>query len=152
ERPQAAGHTAQVTGRRLQPSRTKPQSVTRAAAYAALIVLAGALAYSNSLRGPFLWDDQLTVLVNEQIRSTNLSEILSPERELPVAGRPLVNAAFALNYALGGYSVTGYHVVNVAFHLACALLLFALARRALLLPAVPASIQASADGIALAIA
>src|SRR5206468_3019554 len=51
------------------------------------------------------------------------------ERELPTAGRPLVNVSFAINYALGGLNVVGYHVLNVALHVLCALLIFGIVRR-----------------------
>jgi tetratricopeptide (TPR) repeat protein len=40
----------------------------------------------------------------------------------------------ALNYAFGGLEVTGYHAVNLAVHLATALLLFAVVRRTLQSP------------------
>ena len=38
--------------------------------------------------------------------------------------RPLLGFTFAINYALGGLEVLGYHVFNVAIHLTNALLLF----------------------------
>ena len=60
--------------------------------------------------------------------------MLAPERELPTAGRPLVNLSFAINYAVGGLDVRGYHVVNIAIHLVCALLVFGIVRRTLELP------------------
>ena len=54
-----------------------------------------------------------------------------PPTESPLAARPIVNASFAVNYAIGGFDVTGYHVVNLAVHLGVALLLFAIVRRTL---------------------
>lgn len=116
---------------------------------AAVIVVAVLLAYAKSLHGPLILDDELTVLDNQQIRSTRLSEILSPERELPVAGRPIVNLTFALNYMIGGVDVTGYHLVNVALHAACALLLFGFVRRALALPAAPQALAGAAPNLAM---
>jgi tetratricopeptide (TPR) repeat protein len=96
----------------------------------AVLVLAGALVYANSLSGVFTFDDEVSVVGNSSIRS--LSDSLTPpERGEPVAGRPLVNLTFAINYAAGGLDVRGYHIVNVALHIACALLLFGLVRRAL---------------------
>ena len=59
---------------------------------------------------------------------------LHPDRELPVAGRPLVNLSFAINYALSGLNTFGYHVVNVGLYLLCALLIFGVVRRTLMLP------------------
>jgi tetratricopeptide (TPR) repeat protein len=51
-----------------------------------------------------------------------------------VCGRPVVNLSLALNYAVGGLDVRGYHVLNLAIHLlagrahvvACLMLVFAL--------------------------
>jgi Flp pilus assembly protein TadD len=57
--------------------------------------------------------------------------VLSAPHETPVAGRPVVNVSFAINYALGGRRVAGYHVANITIHLLCALLVFRLVRRTL---------------------
>src|SRR5262249_11190655 len=54
-----------------------------------------------------------------------------PNRGEAVSGRPLVNLSLAVNYAIGGLDVTGYHVWNVAVHVCCALLLFGIVRRTL---------------------
>jgi hypothetical protein len=102
---------------------------------AGLIALSGLLVYANSFSGPFVLDDVASIVENRQIREWwNVSGILTSERELPVAGRPLVNASFALNYALGGLDVRGYHALNLAAHIACALLLFGIVRRTLQWP------------------
>ncbi len=102
---------------------------------AAVIVFAGFLTYWNSLSGPFILDDQSTIVDNRQIREWwRLSAVLNPERDSAVAGRPLVNLSFAVNYAVGGLSVGGYHVGNIAIHVVCALLVFGLVRRTLELP------------------
>src|SRR5260221_5634065 len=69
----------------------------------AVIVLAGILTYSNSLSGPFILDDHSAVVGNQQIRRLwPPSTVLFPARELSVAGRPVVNVSFAVNYAFGG--------------------------------------------------
>ena len=66
------------------------------------------LVYANSLKGPFVFDDLLSVVENASIRDLSRpGAVLQPERELPTAGRPLVNLSFALNYAVGGLGVTG---------------------------------------------
>src|SRR5688572_15158798 len=96
----------------------------------AALVLAVILVYSNGVSGPFILDDELTVVQNQQIRDlTRFGAVLAPERESPVAGRPLVNLSLALNYAAGALDPTGYHIVNIAFHALCALLLFGIIRR-----------------------
>ncbi|HYN10221.1 MAG TPA: tetratricopeptide repeat protein [Vicinamibacterales bacterium] len=115
-------------GRRL--SRDVPASGTRLRL--AAILLAGALTYSNSLSGPFIFDDRDSVLDNASIQDwRDIETVLSPPTETSVAGRPLVNATFAINYAFGGLEVRGYHIVNVGIHLLCALLVFAIVQRTL---------------------
>src|SRR5262249_27953133 len=120
---------------------------------AALIAIAALLAYWNSFSGPFVFDDVASVVENRQIREWwNVGGLLMSERELPVAGRPLVNASFAFNYALGGLDVRGYHAWNVAVHLACALLLFALVRRTLEQPVLRDRFASRAPDLAFAVA
>jgi tetratricopeptide (TPR) repeat protein len=95
-------------------------------------VAAGAATYWNGLGGPFVWDDQIAIVTNRTIQHLwPLSDALRPPRETPVAGRPIVNLSFAINYAIGGLSETGYHIANIAVHIACALLLFGIVRRTL---------------------
>jgi len=109
---------------------------------AAVIILAGVVSYANSLSGPLVLDDEETIVLNDQIRRLwPPSVVLFPAKELPVAGRPVANLSFALNYAIGGLDVQGYHVVNIAIHVACALLLFGIVRRTLAGPKDPAAIN-----------
>ena len=127
-------------------------TVTRA--WRAGVILAVILAaYSNSFRGPFVIDDQASVVQNADIRElTRLDRVLSPRRDSPVAGRPLVNLSFALDYAVSGLGVTAYHVTNLAWHVACAWLLFGVVRRTLALPSMPPAVAADAPNLALAVA
>ena len=81
-----------------------------------------------------------------------LDEVLFPRRELPTAGRPLVNLSFAVNYALGGLNVGGYHFVNLAFHLLCGLLVFGIVRRTLELPALKGRFGGAALNLGFAVA
>src|SRR5947207_9031149 len=120
---------------------------------AAIIVIAGAVVYANALSGPFVLDDQDTILLNEQIRQLwPPSVVLFPALELPVAGRPVVNVSFALNYAVGGLDVRGYHLVNIVIHIACALVLFGIVRRTLNLPSLRARFGSRATDLAFAVA
>lgn len=66
--------------------------------------------------------------------------------------RPVVNLSLALNYALGGTDVRGYHVVNAVVHLAAGLLCFGVVRRTLTEPKVPERLSRAATGLAFAIA
>jgi len=121
--------------------------------YALVIVLAGAVTYATSFSGPFLFDDQTAVVGNGQIRQLSPLRVpLSPPRDTPVAGRPLVNLTLAVNYAIGGLDVRSYHAANLAIHLLAGLTLFGIARRTLRLRSVPADLASHADGLALACA
>ena len=116
------------------------------------LAVAGAVTYANSLKQPFLFDDMSAIVDNERIRELADPRVLAPERERPVAGRPLVNLSFALNYALGGLKPWGYHVVNVALHVGCAMLLLAVVGDTLALPQMPPGIRAQADLLGFTIA
>lgn len=106
---------------------TKPVALSASA-----IVLVGILAYANSLSGPLLFDDQSAITLNPQIRHLwPIVEPLAPPTNSVLASRPIVNLSFAVNYAIGGLSVRGYHVANVAIHLLSALVLFGILRRTL---------------------
>jgi tetratricopeptide (TPR) repeat protein len=95
-----------------------------------LIILAGIWAYSNSLNDVFVLDDVRAIVQNETIRSlTPLS--FSPPGRSTVAGRPLSNFTFAVNYAISELNVRSYHVINVLIHLSCALAVFGVVRRTL---------------------
>ena len=94
------------------------------------LVLAGAITYANSLSGPLILDDQMSIVENSDIRQVwSTSGLRSASGESPVIGRPLVTFSFAVNYAIGGLNVRGYHVASVAIHILCALVLFGLIRR-----------------------
>jgi hypothetical protein len=120
---------------------------------ALLIVAVVAFTYANSIHGPFVLDDNAAVVQNDQIRDlSRVRDVFLPAAESPVAGRPLVNLSFALNYAAGGLDVRGYHVANIAWHALCALLIFGVIRRTLELPRVRRHAGASAIGVACAAA
>lgn len=115
-------------------NRSSTRALLRSSIPAAfLIVLAGLAVYLNSLDGPFIFDDEYSVQTNPSIRSLwPLGPVLHPPRlGRTVEGRPVLNLSFAINYALCGLDVRGYHALNLAIHLSAALLLFALVRRAM---------------------
>ncbi|HWZ94722.1 MAG TPA: tetratricopeptide repeat protein [Opitutaceae bacterium] len=98
-----------------------------------IVVLAALAAYSNSLSGPFIFDDRSAITDNPSIR--HFGSAWLPPADAPTYGRPLLNLTFALNYALGGMDVRGYHLFNLLIHALAGLTLFGLARRTLLRPA-----------------
>src|SRR5262245_10849842 len=99
-------------------------------AWPLIILLAGLATYANSFTLPFLFDDFGSIVRNPTIRDLgDLGRVFTPQVDTPVAYRQLVNLSFAVNYAAGGLNVTSYRVVNLALHLACALVLFGIVRR-----------------------
>jgi tetratricopeptide (TPR) repeat protein len=119
-------------------------------------VAAGAWAYATSFGGVFLLDDVRAIARNATIRTLwPITVPLAPPTASTVAGRPVANLSFAVNYALAPPDVRdvfeiggpgsppdaadrlrrnawGYHAANLLIHLASALLLFGIVRRTLL--------------------
>ena len=110
--------------------RPSPVRPPRAALLPALLLAAVALVtYWNGLHAPFVWDDDSTIVTNASIHQITTS--LNPPIETPVSGRPIANLSFAMNYAFGELEPAGYHAVNLAVLVACALLLLGIVRRTL---------------------
>ncbi|HEV2970524.1 MAG TPA: tetratricopeptide repeat protein [Pirellulales bacterium] len=117
------------------------------------ISLAALAAYANSFEGAFVFDDQGWIVENTTIRHLwPISDVLFPVDAARVGGRPIVSLSLALNYALGGVNVWGYHAVNLAIHLAAALVLFGIVRRTLILPRLKDQFGAVATPLAAAVA
>ena len=120
---------------------------------AAILVVACVLAYHNSLQGPFIFDDHQSVEENPHAhRLWPLTYSMRAPLASGIAGRPIVSLSIAINYALGGLDVTGYHVANGLFHAFSALLLLGIFRRTLRLPGVAYHFGKDTDALALAIA
>jgi hypothetical protein len=115
---------------------------------AALLVLAGALVYFNSLSAPFIFDDQIAIVDNPAIRS--LSGAWTQPHNTPLAGRPVAGFTFAVNFAANGVDAAAYRATNIAVHIACALLLFGLVRRTLALPRLEPRVVGAASDLAFA--
>ena len=107
--------------------REKRRSAWTAPACLAL-VLAGLAAYSDSFRGPFIFDD--VAFLDEPTAKT-----LWPIWPTLVGHRPVVQFTLALCCSIAGPHELGYHIFNVAVHLLAALALFGIVRRTLMLPA-----------------
>src|SRR5262245_41511284 len=111
------------------PPAVRPAGVRERWLPPALILASGIACYFNSLRIPFIWEDSGAIVNNRTIRALwPLPGPLAPPLETPMAGRPIPNLTLAVNYAWGGLAPAGYHGWNVAIHLACALLLYAIVR------------------------
>jgi hypothetical protein len=109
---------------------TPPGPETRsrgAAAQLLLVAVATAIAYSNTLRATFHFDDYGTIVENPVIRDLGRAWSASGPRWLG-------DLTFALNFRLGGLDVAGYHVANLLIHVGNGLLLFALVATSLQTP------------------
>lgn len=97
-----------------------------------IIVLSLILAYANSLAGAFIFDDRLNIVDNPTIRNlADLRHIFFAPSGSGLMQRPVINASFALNYAISGLHPWSYHLVNLIIHMAAALTLFGIVRRTL---------------------
>src|SRR5215475_4769470 len=88
------------------------------------LVVAGLLLFGASFNDPFHFDDTLI---------TADSNVTNPARWAhffnPLYLRQLTFFTFYLNHLVGGLNPAGYHLANVAIHIANAVLLFLLLRR-----------------------
>jgi tetratricopeptide (TPR) repeat protein len=118
-----------------------------------IIVLAALAVYYNCFVVPFILDDPSSVASNASIRHLwPIWDALSPPANSVVGGRPVLNLTLAVNYALGGTAVWGYHAVNLAIHILSGLTLYGVVRRTLSHPPLRGRFGVSAMRLALAVA
>lgn len=94
----------------------------------ALLVVATFLAYRPAWHGAPLWDDSAH-LTRPGLREVDGLRRIWLEPAATQQYYPLLHSAFWVQHRLWGDDTLGYHLVNVALHLATALLLFAGLRR-----------------------
>ena len=75
-----------------------------------MIIVVTVAAYWNSFDGEFMFDDRVWIVENPAIKHLwPLGDLLLPADAAHVGGRPIVSLSLAVNYALGGSRVRGYH-------------------------------------------
>ncbi len=96
----------------------------------AVVVLAAALVFCNSLGNGFVSDDLHTILRHPHIKDpSHVPQIFTSGHYEGKGGyRPLVTLSYALNYWAGGASPFGYHVINVLLHALNSALFFLICR------------------------
>lgn len=122
---------------------------------AAGLAAAAGIAYHNSFAGPFVFDDVAAIPENASIRDLGAwGAVLGsqPDGGVTVGGRPLVNLSFALNYAISGRAVFGYHFTNLLIHWLAALALLGVVRRTLVNAVMVDKYGKSATSAAVAVA
>lgn len=105
--------------------------------------------YANSWYGVLLLDDWPTWATNDALHKLWPPRwaVVSENGGLTTDGRPLGAFTLALNWAIHGQAVGGYHIVNLAIHLGAALALFGAVRRTLRLPSLAPRLGAGATAI-----
>ena len=101
-----------------------------------LLVVINAAVYSRSVAVPFIFDDLTSIPENPNIRQLwpPWKAMSAPPQLGAAGGRPLVGLSLAVNYAIGGLNVRGYHVFNVLVHVLAALALWGMVARTLASP------------------
>ncbi len=90
-----------------------------------LIIMVGLIAYSNTFKVPFQFDDFNNITDNPLI--SNLDNFISSSNGYDHNPRRYIGyLTFALNYRFGGLDVTGYHIVNLVIHILNAILVYLL--------------------------
>jgi protein O-mannosyl-transferase len=132
----------------------QPTSSLRWRTLAAALLLVGMIfaIYHRSFDAPFVFDDIDAIVNNGTIRELWSTNVFAPPRDAPVAGRPLVNLSFAVNYHFGGLNPWGYHVVNTTLHAIIALLLWSLLWSLMSTSEASASVRKSAEPLSFLIA
>jgi protein O-mannosyl-transferase len=88
------------------------------------LILAGVFLYGSSIGHPFHFDDGLILSDSNVTNAARWSHFLNP-----LHLRQWTYFTFYLNYLAGGSNAAGFHAVNVALHIANAILLFFLLKR-----------------------
>ena len=130
-------------------SRLQPQDVIPPL----VLVVVGLAVYHNSFAGPFIFDDICSIPNNPHIRRLWPPwQAFSPPAHCTIEGRPLANFSLAVNYALGGLDVRGYHAFNLAVHVLAALVLCGVVHRTLTGPRLQYADSSTTRWLALAAA
>ena len=93
----------------------------------ALLLLCAAVGfslYAKVLNGSFQFDDYITIVNNPAVKDIDRLDLLWPAFN----SRLLTGLTFAANYAVGGLSTTGYHLVNILIHALNAFLVYVFLR------------------------
>ena len=95
-----------------------------------LFVVVGFSLYGNTLNNELFWDDDQFILQNQYIKDWQHFPKFFSENLIAGAGqasdywRPALLTVFAIEWHLWGPSEFGFHLTNILFHVADALLLF----------------------------
>ncbi len=96
--------------------------------FVAILIL---FVYGNTLHAPFQWDENGFLVNNPYIKDLHYFVHPSETKGQLILHGDFINRyvgylTFALNYRIHGFSVAGYHAVNIAIHIANAILVYVL--------------------------
>jgi len=82
--------------------------------------------YSNTIGGPFVFDDHENIGRNPHLQLTRIDwqTLYDAAFNGVISTRPVSYVSFALNYYFHGYSVDGYHWINIIIHAVNGILLY----------------------------
>jgi hypothetical protein len=103
------------------------------------------IAYSNTFTSSFHFDDNPSIVENATIKRLTSDNIIS----IITGIRPVVYLSLMFNYQLGGLNVVGYHIFNIALHIANSMFVYLLMLWTLGLPALEAKYKGKARRMAL---
>src|ERR1700681_120064 len=99
-----------------------------------LLILAVAIAYSNTYNNALLYDDVYLISQNQYLRDWHSFGAIFTHfvnggaHRSGFFYRPLQNILYFFVYQLGGVTLFGFHLLNIALHAANACLVYALGR------------------------
>ena len=97
-----------------------------------LIIVIGLIAYLNCLPNAMFWDDYDFILNNDYIKDFHYwpmwfsQNVIAGSHLVSNYYRPILLAVFAVEWHLFHTWVYGWHMVNIIFHIACAILVYEL--------------------------
>ena len=97
--------------------------------FALVVSAATILVYHPAWHGGFLWDDDDYIINNELLTAPDGWQRIWFSLDSPSQYFPLTYSTFRIEHALWGLNTTGYHWVNLLFHVVNALLVWAVLTR-----------------------
>lgn len=88
-----------------------------------LIIAVTVLAYSNSLKNGFVYDDHTHILENKDIRYLSNTPKFFTSSFMGIY-RPIRSIAYSITYAIWKDNPLGYHLNNLLFHLSITILVY----------------------------
>ena len=104
-------------------------SRSRVLIFALLLASATIFVYRPAWHGGFLWDDDDYVINNELLTAPDGWQRIWFSLDSPSQYFPLTYSTFRIEHALWGLNTTGYHWVNLLFHVANAFLVWVVLAR-----------------------